>query len=199
MKKKFDKFSVPLGLLDYGNPVCYTITMVTIIKNTYGIMDRPFNVILLIGVVISIFFGLVIPTGKVRPAEKRNIGIAAAKGDVVAFIDDDAYPEAHWLENAVKYFGEPSVGGVGGPGVTPPGDGFLARAGGRVYENFFVSGNYRYRYLGGRVRLDVDDYPSCNLLVRTDILRKIGGYRTDFWPGEDVYFCYRKMGGEYEC
>ena len=140
----------------------------------------------------------VIPTGKVRPAEKRNLGIDAAKGDVVAFIDDDAYPEAHWLEHAIKYFGEPAIGGVGGPGVTPPGDGFLARAGGRVYENFFVSGNYRYRYLGGRVRLDVDDYPSCNLLVRTDVLRKIGGYRTDFWPGEDTLLCEAIVLGEHK-
>ena len=69
MKKKFDKFSVPLGLLDYGNPVFYTVTitvtMVTILKNMYGVMDRPFNVILLMGAIISIFFGLVIPTGKV--------------------------------------------------------------------------------------------------------------------------------------
>ena len=140
----------------------------------------------------------VIPTGKVRPAEKRNTGIAAAKGESVAFIDDDAYPERHWLENAVKYFGEPTIGGVGGPGVTPPGDRFLARAGGRVYENFFVSGSYRYRYLGGRVRLDVDDYPSCNLLVRTDILRKIGGYRTDFWPGEDTLLCDAIVLGEHK-
>ena len=65
MKKKFDKFSVPLGLLDYGNPICYTVTMVTIIKNTYGIMDRPYNTILLIGAIISILFGFIIPTGKV--------------------------------------------------------------------------------------------------------------------------------------
>ena len=139
-----------------------------------------------------------LPTGKVRPAEKRNIGIAAAKGDVVAFIDDDAYPDSRWLENAVKYFSEPSIGGVGGPGVTPPGDGFLAQAGGRVYANVFVAGNYRYRYVGGRVRLDVDDYPSCNLLVRTDLLRKIGGYRTDFWPGEDTLLCEAIVLGEHK-
>jgi len=132
---------------------------------------------------------MVLPTGKVRPAEKRNLGIEKARGEIVAFIDDDAYPDSHWLENAIKYFSEPTVGGVGGPGVTPPGDGFWARAGGRVYENVFVSGNYRYRYLGGRVRKDVDDYPSCNLFVRTDLLRQIGGYRTDFWPGEDTLLC----------
>ena len=130
-----------------------------------------------------------IPTGKVRPAEKRNIGIKAAKGEIVAFIDDDAYPDARWLENAVKYFGEPTIGALGGPGVTPPGDGFWAKCGGRVYENIFVSGNYRYRYLGGRVRKDIEDYPSCNLFVRKDVLEKIGGYRTDFWPGEDTLLC----------
>ena len=140
----------------------------------------------------------VIPTGKVRPAEKRNVGIRAAKGTVTAFIDDDAYPDSRWLENAVKYFSESSIGGVGGPGVTPPGDGFLAKAGGRVYANPFVSGNCRYRYVGGRVRLDVDDYPSCNLLVRTELLRKIGGYRTDFWPGEDTLLCEAVTIGEHK-
>ncbi len=131
----------------------------------------------------------VIPTGKVRPAEKRNAGIASAKGDVVAFIDDDAYPDARWLENAVKYFSEQTIGAVGGPGVTPPGDGFLSQAGGRVYENLLVSGNYRYRYKAGGVRRDVDDYPSCNLFVRKSLLDSFGGYRTDFWPGEDTLLC----------
>jgi cellulose synthase/poly-beta-1,6-N-acetylglucosamine synthase-like glycosyltransferase len=140
----------------------------------------------------------IIPTGKVRPAEKRNIGIENVKGDIVAFIDDDAYADPSWLANAVKYFSEPSIGGVGGPGVTPPGDSFFAKAGGRVYGNVFVSGNYRYRYLAGRVRLDVDDYPSCNLFVRTDILRKIGGYRTDFWPGEDTLLCESIVLGEHK-
>ena len=135
-------------------------------------------------------FGLSsIATGKVRPAEKRNIGIRRAKGEIVAFIDDDAYPDAHWLEYAVKYFGEREIGAVGGPGVTPPGDSFLARMGGRVYDNWLVSGNYRYRYRAGGVRKDVDDYPSCNLFVRTSLLREVGGYRTDFWPGEDTLLC----------
>ena len=130
-----------------------------------------------------------IPTGKVRPAEKRNMGIAAANGSVVAFLDDDAYPATDWLKRAVAYFSIPSVGAVGGPGVTPSDDSFLARAGGRVYANPLVSGNYRYRYVAGLVRKDVDDFPSCNLFVRADLLREIGGYRTDFWPGEDTLLC----------
>ena len=130
-----------------------------------------------------------ISTGKVRPAEKRNLGIREAKGEIVAFIDDDAYPDAHWLEYAVKYFGDETVGAVGGPGVTPPGDPYLAQVGGRVYDNILVSGNYRYRYKAGGIRRDVDDYPSCNLFVRKALLDSFGGYRTDFWPGEDTLLC----------
>lgn len=130
-----------------------------------------------------------ISTGVVRPAEKRNVGIRESRGEIVAFIDDDAYPDAHWLEYALRYFGERQIGAVGGPGVTPPKETFMAKIGGRVYDNWLVSGTYRYRYRAGGVRRDVDDYPSCNLFVRRDVLMKIGGYRTDFWPGEDTLLC----------
>lgn len=128
-------------------------------------------------------------TGKVSPAKKRNQGIKEAKGEIVAFIDDDAYPEEHWLEYAVKYFGEAKIGAVGGPGVTPPKDKYLARISGRIYENIFVSGGFRYRYVAGGVRRDVDDYPSCNLLVRKSLLEKNGGFRTDYSFGEDTLLC----------
>ena len=64
-KERLNKFSVPLGLLDYVNPILYSITIITIIKKLYSIMDIPYNYILLIGAIISILFGFVIPTGKV--------------------------------------------------------------------------------------------------------------------------------------
>ncbi|MFO7936092.1 MAG: glycosyltransferase [Kiritimatiellia bacterium] len=131
----------------------------------------------------------VIATGKTRPAEKRNKGIDNAEGEIIAFLDDDAYPVPNWLKCAVKYFASEDVGGVGGPGETPRDDPFMAQAGGRVYANRYVSGNFRYRYAGDRVRSSVDDYPSCNLFIRKDLLEKIGGYRTDFWPGEDTILC----------
>ena len=64
-KEKFNTFSVPLGLLDYGNPILYTITMVTLIRNLSGVMGSPYGMLMKIGAVISIFFGFIIPTGKV--------------------------------------------------------------------------------------------------------------------------------------
>lgn len=63
MKDKFNKFSVPLGLLDYINPIFYTITILTIINNI--VLESPYNIILFIGAIISIVFGFIIPTGKV--------------------------------------------------------------------------------------------------------------------------------------
>ena len=64
-KKAFSKFSVPLGLLDYINPILYTVTMVTVLRNLFDTMTGPYNTLLKIGAVISILFGFVIPTGKV--------------------------------------------------------------------------------------------------------------------------------------
>ena len=64
-RDKFNKFSVSLGLLDYINPILYSITIIIIIKNIYSIIDTPYNIILLIGAIISIIFGFIIPTGKV--------------------------------------------------------------------------------------------------------------------------------------
>ncbi|MBR2828411.1 MAG: hypothetical protein IKE70_04190 [Bacilli bacterium] len=64
MKEKFNKFSVPLGLLDYLNPCFYTITMITIIKNMYPLIESPYPIILLVGSILSIFFGFVIPSLK---------------------------------------------------------------------------------------------------------------------------------------
>lgn len=130
----------------------------------------------------------VIPAGKVRPAEKRNAGIDAAIGDVVAFLDDDASPQPQWLANACRHFSRDKVGATGGPGVTPPHSARMAVLGGDVYASPLVSGGSRFRYVSERFR-KTDDLPSCNLLVRTSLLREIGGYNTRYWPGEDTILC----------
>ena len=131
----------------------------------------------------------VLPTGRVRPAEKRNLGIREARGEVVAFLDDDAVPLPGWLERAARYFANhPDIAAVGGPAITPPGSPWLARLGGRVYACRLVSGGYRRRYEPGLVCRE-EDLPSCNLLVRTNVLRELGGFDTRHWPGEDTLLC----------
>ena len=65
MEKKFTKFSVPLGLLDYINPILYTITMVTILSHTGEGMLRLYWHLMHAGAIVSVLAGFVIPTGKV--------------------------------------------------------------------------------------------------------------------------------------
>lgn len=54
-------------------------------------------------------------------AKSRNLGIDAAAGEVVAFIDDDAVPEARWLEQLAAAYDDPGVGGAGGLTLNPGG------------------------------------------------------------------------------
>lgn len=44
----------------------------------------------------------------------RNLGLAAAAGEIVAFIDDDAVPEPTWLSHLVAAFDDPGVTAAGG-------------------------------------------------------------------------------------
>lgn len=44
----------------------------------------------------------------------RNVGLAMAAGEVVAYTDDDAVPEPDWLEALAAAYADPAVGAVGG-------------------------------------------------------------------------------------
>jgi GT2 family glycosyltransferase len=47
----------------------------------------------------------------------RNTGMAVSRGDVVAFLDDDAEAEPEWLDRLVRHYADPDVIGVGGRAV----------------------------------------------------------------------------------
>ena len=137
----------------------------------------------------------VIPTGAVGPAEKRDLAIGSATGEILAFIDDDAYPRPDWLANAVSLFSD-HVAAVCGPAVTPPSDGVLQKASGAVFASLLGGGNMTYRYIPGTAR-EVDDYPSCNFLIKKDVMQSLGGFDTQYWPGEDTKLCLdltKKLG-----
>ena len=131
---------------------------------------------------------MIVPTGSVGPGHKRDLALPHASGEILAFLDDDTYPEPDWLKNAVRYFEDPKVAAVGGPAVTPPGDTPRQRASGHVYTSLLGGGPYAYRYWPQAQRA-VDDYPTCNLLVRRSVFEQIGGFDTTFWPGEDTKLC----------
>lgn len=142
-----------------------------------------------------------IVSGPLGPAQKRDMGAMAATGRLLAFLDDDAYPHPCWLKAAVPHFGNPGVWAVGGPGVTPPNDGFRARVSGWTYAAWIVSGPARFRYVRSSNRT-VDDYPSMNLIVRRSAFEAIGGFDSGFYPGEDTKLCLEisRRGGliQYE-
>lgn len=130
----------------------------------------------------------IIPTGKIKPAIKRNIGIQHASGEYIAFLDSDAYPIPEWLENAIPLFSDERVGLVGGPSLTPPNDDVKRQASGLILASKIGGGGLANRYLAGRPT-SVDDIPSSNMITKKSIMDQLGGFNADYWPGEDTYLC----------
>ncbi len=140
----------------------------------------------------------VIATGKVGPAKKRDLGALCAKGEILAFLDDDAYPKKDWLKKAIPHFKNEKIGAVGGPAITPKSDYFLQKVSGAIFESYLGGGGARDRYLSiGKTR-EIDDWPTVNLLVRKQAFEKIGGFDTAFWPGEDTKLCLDLINAGYK-
>lgn len=131
---------------------------------------------------------------KTGPADKRDIGARLAKGEFLAFLDDDSYPESHWLENALNIFEKESdkklIAVVCGPSLTPANDNILRKASGYVWSSWLGSGGAgTYRCDIERQR-EVDDFPSVNFIVKKKDFEKLGGFDSKFWPGEDTKLCH---------
>jgi Glycosyl transferase family 2/Glycosyl hydrolases family 2, TIM barrel domain len=60
-----------------------------------------------------------IRTANLGLSSARNIGIGAASGEIVAFLDDDSVPDPHWLRYLVSELLESDHAGVGGPNIPP--------------------------------------------------------------------------------
>jgi GT2 family glycosyltransferase len=125
----------------------------------------------------------VIRTGHQGLASARNTGLAAATGEIVAYIDDDACPDPDWLGFLAAAFVESSHAGIGGPNVEFPGDGPLATCVARA------PGGPTHVLLSDT---EAEHLPGCNSAFRKDALEEVGGFDTRFWAaGDDVDLCWR--------
>ena len=140
----------------------------------------------------------IIASGKVGPAEKRDLALKYAKGEILAFLDDDAYPEKDWLKKAIKHFKNKKVAAVGGPAITPKTDGILQKVSGAVFESYLGGSATRNRYLPIGSVSETEDWPTVNLLVRKDVFKQVGGFDNTYWPGEDTKLCLDIINAGYK-
>jgi glycosyltransferase involved in cell wall biosynthesis len=113
----------------------------------------------------------------------RNVGWQATKGEIVAFLDDDASPDPHWLFYLASTFLATNCAGVGGPNLAWPNDGFIARC------VDHAPGNPTHVLLTDS---EAEHLPGCNMAFRKSCLADIGGFDGQFRiAGDDVDLCWR--------
>lgn len=133
------------------------------------------------------------PMGHGAMATARNMAYSMARGDILVFIDDDAFAEPEWLERLLPGFEDPAVGAVGGrqirgqPGELTEG----VDAIGRLMSDGTLTGNFAAD--PGRP-VTVDHLLGANMAFRRTVLDALGGIR-DGYTGtcvrEETDLCLR--------
>ena len=130
-----------------------------------------------------------ITTSNCGLSSARNTGMYNAKNEILAYIDDDAYPDEHWLHYLAYAYMTSTHAGMGGPNIIPAEDGPIATCVANAP--------------GGPVHvLSTDEIaehvPGCNLSVRKNVLMKIGGFDPIYRAaGDDVDVCWRIQEAGY--
>ncbi|MEN3950803.1 glycosyltransferase [Iodidimonas sp. SYSU 1G8] len=124
----------------------------------------------------------------------RNKGIAAASGEIICFMDDDAAPHPQWLRRLASAYADPAVGGVGGFTIDNTGVRWQVRKTvcDRFGNAFNVSDFFDERPLN---RPGTPYYPSLlgtNSSFRAEALHGIGGFDNVFaYLLEETDVCLR--------
>ena len=120
-------------------------------------------------------------------SEQRNLGARHARGEVVVFLDDDAWPRAGWLRALAAAFADPAVLAASGPVFR--GDGSLQ------CRRLAASALGRLVPLDDAEPLPAGMAPSfsgCNLAVRRDALFAVGGFDENLpYQPDDMDLCWR--------
>jgi GT2 family glycosyltransferase len=119
------------------------------------------------------------------PAASRNAGAAEAKGDLLAFTDDDCAPDSGWLAHLARGFATAPDHLVGGRTLNAlPNNSYSAAS--------CLLIDYLYTYYNADPR-QAHFLASNNLAVPTDRFHAIGGFDATYRlaAGEDREFCDR--------
>ena len=116
------------------------------------------------------------------PSAARNRGLAAARGEVVAFTDDDCEPAPDWLRTLAEAWLADPGRGYGGTVLNALEDDLAAEVAQRV-----IDAGYAHLNRPGDARF----LSSNNLLFPTEALREIGGFEESLRTAEDRDVCDR--------
>jgi len=132
----------------------------------------------------------IIDSGRVGPADKRDLGAQKASGNILVFLDDDSYPDINFLKIANNYFLDSEIIAIGGPAITPKDDSFWQHVSGAVFLGR-LTGGFPERYVPFGPPKEIDDWPTVNLMVRREVFLSVGGFDCNYWPGDDTFLCFK--------
>jgi glycosyltransferase involved in cell wall biosynthesis len=123
------------------------------------------------------------------PAQSRNLGFAAASGEIIAFTDSDCLVSRNWLEQGVAALHNAPAAGLA-HGTTLPWEDGTPRP--PIYSTISVTSAKAF-------------YETCNMFYRRAALERVSGFDRTFietWPypafyGEDTDLAYRVLEAGY--